>query len=147
MGGSLATSPSSDLLVLDAWPIMEWLKRRQPTASACDELLSHAQRDEVTLCISRINLGEIYYSLAEDFGEAAGLVLFEQFRHFPIDVITVTDSDVDEAARLKARYPFSYADAFAAVLSRSRGAPLVTGDREFSKAASDGVLTLHWLGA
>jgi predicted nucleic acid-binding protein len=125
---------------------MEWLKRRQPVAQIFELLLAQAERGEVSLCISRINLGEIYYNLAKDFGETAGLALFAQFQHLRVEVASITDGDIDLAAKLKARYSFSYADAFAAVLSRSRGAPLVTGDHEFKQPASDGVLALHWLG-
>jgi len=146
MSGSLASNTASGLLVLDAWPVMEWLKGRQPVASSFEALLAQTERREICLCISRINLGEIRYSVAKDFGESAGAILYAQFLRIPVEVVSVTDGDIDEAARLKAKYAISYADSFAAVLSIARGVPLITGDPEFKKLAADGLLTLHWLG-
>ena len=96
--------------------------------------------------MSRIKLGEVYYSLVKDPGETAGKFLLAQFLNFPEEVVSVSDADIDEAAKLKSRFPVSYADAFAAVLALSRGVPIVTGDPEFKKLATAGLLTLHWLG-
>jgi predicted nucleic acid-binding protein len=142
----LAQALANNLFVLDAWPVMEWLKGRSPAASAFEALLLRAERREISLCISRINLGEVRYSIAKEYGEAAGSVLLAQFLHFPIEVVTVTDNDIDEASKLKSLYSISYADAFAAVLAMERGAPLVTRDPEFRQLALTGMLTLHWLG-
>ena len=47
------------------------------------------------------------------------------------------------AAWLKAEYPISYADAFAASLAQELGASLVTGDPEFKKIKQN--LSLIWL--
>jgi predicted nucleic acid-binding protein len=51
------------------------------------------------------------------------------------------------AATLKARYPISYADGFAAATAMLRQAPLVTGDPELrAMAKKEKVLRLEWLG-
>ncbi len=99
------------------------------------------------LTISRMNQGEVFYSIAKDHGVSAAKGLVSQFSLMSISVISVGDDDVDSAARLKAKDPISYADAFAAALSISRGEPLVTGDPEFKRLAADGSLTLEWVGA
>ncbi len=51
--------------------------------------------------------------------------------------------DVLAAARLKARFPISYADAFAAATALRAGAQLVTGDDEFH--ARDDIVDIVWL--
>jgi ribonuclease VapC len=52
---------------------------------------------------------------------------------------------VFEAAHLKARYPISYADAFAAALAKRNGAHLMTGDPEFKAVEPE--VAIHWLTA
>jgi ribonuclease VapC len=42
----------------------------------------------------------------------------------------VREKLVLEAARLKARFPISYADAFAVATARAEGGPVLTGDPE-----------------
>lgn len=45
-------------------------------------------------------------------------------------MIAAREPLVLEAARLKARYPMSYADAFAVATARAERAAIVTGDAE-----------------
>jgi ribonuclease VapC len=65
----------------------------------------------------------------------------------PWEVIPVDDALVDEAAELKSLYAVSYADCFVAALARRFQAPVITGDPDFLKLQSAGVLTVDWLGA
>jgi ribonuclease VapC len=134
-------------LVLDAWPVMEWFRRREPARAAFRELLSEAARGRLSLCMSRINLGEIYYSIAKDYDDATAAALVQQLTAIFVEIVPVTDADIDAAAKLKAHYRISYADAFAVVLSINRSATLVTGDPDFLPLASDDVVQLHWIGA
>ena len=55
----------------------------------------------------------------------------------------VTETRILAAAELKAQYPISYADAFAAALAIERGATLVSGDPEFSALTPE--INLLWL--
>ena len=135
------------MTVLDAWPVMEWLKRKEPVAARFSERLIRVQAGHNQLCMSRINLGEVLYLAAKQFGMRSALELVNQIRSIGIEVVSVADGDVDAAALLKSRYPISYADAFAAHLSIVRDAPLLTGDSEFKKLEADGFLTLDWIGA
>jgi len=62
----------------------------------------------------------------------------------PIAVAENSFGEVIEAARLKATYPLSFADCFAAATAiRERGA-LVTGDPEFKKLGK--TVTIDWVG-
>lgn len=49
------------------------------------------------------------------------------------------------AARLKARYAISYADAFVVVVAQEQQAILLTGDPEFKPLEVDGILKVEWL--
>jgi ribonuclease VapC len=49
------------------------------------------------------------------------------------------------AVRLKATYPLSYADCFAAALAQRLGATVVTGDPEFHPLEDDGLIAVDWL--
>jgi predicted nucleic acid-binding protein len=48
-----------------------------------------------------------------------------------------------EAARLKAKYAISYADAFAAATAKRIDGRVVTGDPEFKAIESE--VAVHWL--
>ena len=48
-------------------------------------------------------------------------------------------------ASLKAKFPISYADAFAAALARIYNAVLLTGDPEFESLQETGLLSIQWL--
>jgi len=50
------------------------------------------------------------------------------------------------AGRLKALYPISYADSFAASLAVIHHAALPTGDPEFKKLEKKEKLPVEWLG-
>ncbi len=50
-----------------------------------------------------------------------------------------------KAARLKARFPISYADAFAAATAREENAILVTGDRDFKVLEKERIVSVDWL--
>jgi predicted nucleic acid-binding protein len=48
----------------------------------------------------------------------------------PFDHVPARESLVLEAARVKAKHPLSYADAFAVATGRVEKAPVITGDPE-----------------
>jgi predicted nucleic acid-binding protein len=146
MHASLARSESPKL-ILDSWPVMEWLKGRKPVTDAFRLLLERARSGRVTLILSDINLGEIYYNSWKEWGEARAEAVLDLLRAHPIQVVHPTEAPVLAAARVKARYAISYADAFAVVLAVEFGGAVLTGDRDFLPLATDGVLNVDWIGA
>ena len=125
---------------------MKWFKGREPARSIFASLLDEARSGECTLCISRVNLGEVFHHTAIDHGSSLAEPLIQEIRRLPIEIVSISDVQVDEAARLKSRYRISYADGFAAWLSITREAPLLTGDMDFRALEADGLLRLHWVG-
>jgi predicted nucleic acid-binding protein len=142
----VASGNSAPWLVLDSWPVLEWFYRKPPAQEAFEDLLVSAARGQVRLCLSRLNQGEIYYSAVKEYGESAGQTLMAQIQMLPIEIVSVTDSHVDVAARLKSIYKISYADGFAAALSIELSAPVVTGDPDFRTLAAANILSVRWIG-
>ena len=80
--------------------------------------------------LSLINMGEVYYRMAQIAGEDRATEALDLLRELPIEFVQVKESVVLEAARLKAAHRLSYADAFAVATGRLERAPLLTGDPE-----------------
>lgn len=132
---------------LDSWAILAFLRREIPAGQRVRELLQTAtQEPEDTLFLSIINLGEVYYIVgrAKDLQEAEETIA--EIRRLPLTVVPVDDQQVMAAAKLKARFTISYADAFALATAVQLDAPLVTGDPELTALADTfpiEILTRH----
>ena len=106
-------------------------------------LLREAEASGDPLLMNEINVGEMYYLTAKDRspGKAdEGLHILETL---PVRIVGNTFSQVLDAARLKARFPISYADAFALASAIREEAVLVTGDPEF-RAIGD-LVEILWM--
>lgn len=149
MSASLEPSvlSGSPLFVVDSWPVLEWLYHNEPARTLFRQRLEKASRGEIRLLISRINYGEIVYNVAgkQRRGELPENMDLD-IGDLPWEVVSVDDDLVDEAAELKSLYAVSYADCFAAALARRHQAPVITGDPDFLKLQSVGVLSVDWLG-
>lgn len=95
------------------------------------DLLVRISKDELTGSITVINVGEIFYMISRKSNVKKAEEAIEAILQFPITIINADLKLTLEAAGLKARHKLSYADAFAAALSISQKATLVTGDPEF----------------
>jgi ribonuclease VapC len=140
------SSPNrSPELVLDAWPVLEWVKGREPARSFFHQLIEDAVASRVALSMSRINHGEVIYSIRKDFPANRIDQALKAFAEIPIRLHSVDDSLVDNAVALKSVYPISYADAFAVALAIRLRVPLVTGDPELRRfSLAD--FRLEWVG-
>ncbi len=132
--------------VLDAWPIVEWLLGKQPAARRFTLFLNEAEQPGTQLLITRINLGEVRYTLAKRLSVAEQARANAMFYRLALTIVSVDDALVDTAVGIKANHACSYADCFAAALAIRVDAPVVTGDSEFLKLRDDGPIELVWLG-
>ena|ERR1700734_3756296 len=103
---SAAPKSPSPILILDSWPIMEWLKDRNPVADRFAVLLDSAEIGTSRLLLSSINLGEIYYNCWKEWEEAKADAALDMLRKHPIQVIHPTEEAVLRAARVKAQLRF-----------------------------------------
>ena len=132
-------------LALDSWVILAWLKDQAPGAGVMAGLWEQAEAGRAQLVMNIVNLGEVFYIVAKALGEASARTVLQNLQGRRIEIASASDELVLEAATLKARYPISYADAFAAATALGRGAPLVTGDPEMRALSGEG-LRLEWAG-
>ena len=128
--------------LFDAFPILCWLQE-EPGHRMVDDFLTQAQEREIGLLMNMINLGEVYYRICRIASVNKADDIITKLRLLPIVFVSVSDAMVMEAAKIKGRYPISYADAFAATTAIQREASVITADPEF-KALSKRVKIL-WL--
>jgi ribonuclease VapC len=93
-------------------------------------LFDDAAAGRVSLHMSWINLGEVYYIVARAAGEHVAARRLETIRTLPLRLHEADSRAVLGAAGIKAARRLSYADAFAVHLARELGAELITGDPE-----------------
>ncbi|MBC8450054.1 MAG: type II toxin-antitoxin system VapC family toxin [Chloroflexi bacterium] len=121
--------------VLDAWAILAFLQKEEPAASRVKGLLEEAEKGNVELFISVINLGEVAYCIGKVKGENAAETTLNEIRRLALTVVPATEEAVFAAARFKMRHAISYADSFAAAAAEELGAALATGDPELEQLA------------
>jgi predicted nucleic acid-binding protein len=130
--------------VLDSWAILEWMAGRPPASDHVERLLTEAERGDVRLLMSAINVGEVYYFLRKHHSAALAESWREASRTLPVTIEVPASDDIWNAATLKSQHPIAYADAFAAALAQKYNCPLVTGDPELRRVDQ---LDVDWLGS
>jgi len=128
--------------LFDAFPLLCWLQE-EPGYELIDELLDEAESGKSSISIHIINLGEVFYRLCRVSGMRRGEEILEKIRMLPIQILSISDEEVMEAARIKAKYPISYADAFAVAKALQSGATVVTGDPEYKKVSK--IIEILWV--
>ncbi len=113
-----------------------------------ESFLTASARGAAAANWSSINAGEVYYQLARHRGQEFADTFWRDVvtRRTPLNLYSATNARVRRAARLKARFPVAYADAFAMALALELHQPLVSGDREIRNVADEAGLILEWLG-
>jgi len=132
--------------VLDSWAMIGWLQGEEPARAKVRELLERASRGEAKVSISLINVGEVFYLIAKRHGAAPAERFLSDLAMMPIQALLPDRKLILGAARLKSRYPISYADAFAVENVREQKAVLVTGDPELWHLSKREPIDLLWVG-
>ncbi len=130
--------------VLDSWALLAFFED-EPAAEEVEKMLIDAEAGRHRLLLCVVNWGEIYYSMMRKVSQEAAEQKVREITALPIELVAVeTDLElVRQAAIYKATRKFSYADAFAAALAKTKKAELVTGDPEFKPLTKS--LRIHWL--
>ena len=93
-----------------------------------------------------IHIGEVYYITLREQGKSLADLAYARIKALPIKMIDRIDEELLlTAAGLKAKYPISYADSFAAALAMIKNCPLLTGDPEFTSLEKQGKISIEWL--
>src|SRR5262245_15319555 len=99
---------SGSSAVADSWAVMALLRKEGAADEMMRRLLRRAQHGSLRMLMCPINLGEVYYTMYKRSGELAAERALEAVRQLPIEIVPVKEPLVMDAARLKARFSFSY---------------------------------------
>ena len=128
--------------VLDSFALLAYFED-EPGAETVEHLLRQAQEQIITLYLSLINLGEVYYITQRERGQDKATETLALIDRLPIQQWPVERSLVLAAALLKANHAIAYADAFAVGLAQQLKLPVVTGDPEFQEVTA--LIEIVWL--
>ena len=129
-------------IVLDSFAVLAYLQAEKG-AQQVKELLHQAATGQLSVQMTVINLGEVYYITSRAYGQERAEEVLAMLRHLPIKLVVVDEKLALETARIKAKHPLSYADAFAVALAQCHDVPVVTGDPEFS--CIETLVPVKWL--
>ena len=133
---------NSKTLVFDSWAVLAYFED-EPAAEAIEEMIVGAHRDGISIIMSVINVGEVWYTLARRTSASEADKAILQLRQLGIQFVDVGWEMTREAAVFKSKNRMSYADAFAAALACQDQAKLVTGDQEFKPLET--VIDILWV--
>ena len=134
--------PAKKRSLLDSFALLAFLNKERGFEKV-KSLLRAAEATGEPLLMNEINIGEVYYITAKDRSMEQAEEFLHRLETLPIQPIVNSFADVLEAARIKARFPISYADAFAIATAIRMNAVIVTEDAEFR--AVEHLVTVDWL--
>ena len=129
--------------VFDSYAILA-MNRLEEDSSYIHRLLTEPPHQR---WMSVINVGEVYYQTLRAEGEDNALAAMESLWQQAVEFVDAGYELTMNAARIKAQFPLSYADCFAAALAQRMRARLVTGDPEFRRLESVGIIQVEWLAS
>ena len=129
-------------IVLDSYAVLAYFEK-QPGWEEVAGLLAEAIGEDVRLCLSVVNWGEVVYITQRVYGDEKASEVVQAIDELSIEVVEATRAVTAQAARLKARGGLAYADCFAAGLAVLWQGEVLTGDPEFEQVAAD--VPIRWL--
>ena len=131
------------IILFDAHAILRWTQKERGYQKV-KNLLMACRNQSATGYMNQINLGEVYYKTIRAVGIDRAKEFLENFFRLPVQIILPDSELIWRASEIKASYPISYADCFAAATALRLEATLLTGDPEFKKLVS--IVPIEWLG-
>jgi len=131
--------------VLDSFALIGFLENEK-FASRVERLLKQARKGKTVVYLHALHLGEVYYITLREQSQNMADLAYARIKSFPVRYIDIIDDELlRNAGWLKANYPISYADAFAAAMAIIHKASLLTGDSEFKKLEKEKAISIEWL--
>jgi ribonuclease VapC len=130
--------------VLDSYALLAYF-RNENGGEKVEQLLHEAANNKHELYMTCINAGEVFYMSCRKDGVDKAAIAWKAMLQFPLHFV---EADMDftlSAAKIKAKYSISYADAFAAALTIKRKAVLITGDDEFEALLKEANFKVKYL--
>jgi len=134
--------PARSARLLDSSALLAFLNREDGFEKV-RALLKAAARARGSVLMNEIHVGEVYYVTAKHRSLERADEFLRRLETLPIQLVSNGFPEVLEAARIKARFPVSYADAFAVATAIRTKAVIVTGDRELAHV--EHLVNIDWL--
>lgn len=128
--------------VLDTWAVIAYLED-EPSAPQIADLIASAHEEQIPVCMTVVNVGEVWYILAREVSEEEANNSVKRLRDLRIQFIDADWELTREAARFKSKHKMSYADCYAAALAKAKKGDLVTGDKEFKPLENE--VKIAWM--
>ena len=117
-------------IILDSYALISYLNKEQGYPVVAEIFEKNIENDELSLvCV--VNLGEVYYHALRVGGEKKAQLVLDIIKVLPVEIVDADTELTLIAAEYKAFNKMSYADAYAAALTKMKKGSLVTGDKEF----------------
>lgn len=129
-------------IVLDSWAIMAYLED-EPAAEKIANVIADAHENGISLLMTVVNAGEVWYIVARRTNTAEADRTIKLIQQIGIKFIDADWPLTKIAAGFKVHGNISYADSYAAALTKQRKAMLLTGDTEFRQLESE--IAIRWL--
>ena len=137
--------PARKNIILDSFALIGYLEN-ETFSDRIEKILKQAREGKSLIYLHAIHLGEVYYITLRQQGQDLADLAYARIRAFPLTYIEVIDEELLHiAAKFKAKYPISYADAFAAAMAVIKSAFLLTGDPEFKALEREENVSIEWL--
>jgi predicted nucleic acid-binding protein len=134
-----------DRYVLDSYALIGYLENEH-FADRIEQLLKKAKKGDANLYLHALHLGEVYYITLREQGTHLADLAYARIKAFPLTFIDQIDEELLlTAASLKANFPISYADSFAAALAKIKNCALLSGDPELKTLENENVIRIEWL--
>ncbi|MBI4762647.1 MAG: type II toxin-antitoxin system VapC family toxin [Chloroflexota bacterium] len=128
--------------VLDSYALLAFFED-EPGADFVRGLIHKAVEGDVTLLMTVVNLGEVWYAIARNTSPEIADQYIHEIKGMGIEIVEADWNLTRQAAVFKANGNISYADCFAAALAKLKKAELVTGDKEFKPL--EGEIKIVWV--
>ena len=129
-------------IVFDSWAVIAYLED-EPAAEHIANVIADAHDDGIPLFMCVVNVGEVWYIIAREASVGDADRSIKELRQLGIEFVDADWTLAHEAGGFKSKHKMSYADCFAAALSKHKKALLLTGDPEFKQVESQ--IAIDWL--
>jgi ribonuclease VapC len=115
----------------------------QASAAAVESFIEAADAGNLSLVMSWMNVGEVYYIISKRHGRDSAEEFLRRLPSLPIRLVLPDQDGILAAAKVKAAHSVSFSDAFAALAQAGKGS-VITGDDEIRQC---GLVPVDWVGA
>jgi ribonuclease VapC len=120
-----------EFLVLDSFALLAFYQKESGSI-VVEEALKSASKGKITIFVSEITIGEVYYMAFKKQGKEKAELALANLWTLPVKFMPCGREEILAAASLKAQNSkISYADCFVIALALSQNAAIITGDPEF----------------